>query len=525
MIQRFTVTSKTIGPKRACKAPRRANVLSITALFAVAFSLVTNSFATPGQPGTLDATWATISPLGAGKVITPIGNGDDFALATAVQPDGKVLLAGYCVNGTSDDFCAVRYNSNGTLDLSWNGTGMVVTPVGNNADRAYAIALQSDGKVLLAGACSNGVENDICAVRYNANGTLDTSWNGSGKVMTPGSSSDHATAMVVQPDGKVLLGGTCYNSGIAAFCAVRYNANGTLDTSWNGTGKVTTAVSIGNDIAEAMVLQPDGKVLLAGYCAVATSADFCAVRYNPNGTLDSNWNGTGKVITAVGSSSDFASAMALQPDGKVLLAGRCLNGTSNNFCAVRYNIDGTLDAGWSADGKVFTAVGGINDNGNALVVQPDGKILISGYCSNGTNFHFCAVRYHSNATLDQSWNGTGKVTTQIASSGDTLASAMVLQPDGKVLLAGYCGNGININFDFCAARYDGGPFGYKACSLDIDGDNQTIATIDGLISTRVMLGMTGAAVINDITFAPHARRNTWPLIRDYLVTQCGMVIP
>ena len=127
-------------------------------------------------------------------------------------------------------------------------------------------------------------------------------------------------------------------------------------------------------------------------------------------------------------------------------------------------------------------------------------------------------------TLDATWAtssplGAGKLITPIGSGNDQ-ANSITLQPDGKVLLAGNCSNGTNN--DFCAARYDGGPFGYQNCKPDIDGDGSFLATTDALIYTRIALGITGPAVIGGMTFAPTATRNTWPLIRDYLVTQCGM---
>ena len=486
------------------------------AAIVVAFScalLTPCAHATPGQPGTLDTTWN-----GSGKVITPIGNGNDVANAMTLQPDGKVLVAGYCYNGTNNDFCAARYLSNGTLDTTWNGTGKVITPIGSGDDNATAIALQPDGKVLVAGYCAVGGSYDFCAARFLPNGTLDTDWNGTGKVITPiGSSTDYAYAMTLQPDGKVLLAGQCFN-GVTGddFCAARYLPNGTLDTDWNGTGTVITPIGGSNDLAKAITLQPDGKVLVAGFCAVGGGYDFCAARFLPNGMLDTNWNGTGKVITPIGSSTDYAYAMTLQPDGKVLLAGQCFNG-ANNFCAARYLDNGTLDTSWNGTGKVITPSGSVGDYATAMTLQPDGKVLVAGYCSNGANADFCAARYLPNGTLDTDWNGTGKVITPIGSVGD-FANAMTLQPDGKVLLAGNC----NANKDFCVARYDGGPFGYQNCKPDLDGDGSFLATTDALIYTRIALGITGPAVVNGITFPPTATRNTWPLIRDYLVTQCGM---
>ena len=468
-----------------------------------------------GQPGTLDSSWN-----GGGKVITPIGNGDDSAQAMTLQPDGKVLVAGYCLNGSQYDFCTARYLASGMLDNTWNVTGNVITPVGGSDDFARAVTMQPDGKVLVAGYCLNGTQYDFCTVRYLLNGTLDLTWNVTGKVITPfGSSNDSAIAMTLQPDGKVLLAGNCFNGTNNDFCAVRYLVNGMLDPAWNGIGKVITNIGSSDDFARAVTLQPDGKVLVAGNCRNGGNNAFCVARYQANGMIDATWNSNGAVITPIGSSDDTATAMALQPDGKVLAAGYCLSGGSYNFCAARYLASGTLDTTWNGTGKVITPSGIGGDAATAMTLQPDGKVLLTGYCTNGSSVDFCATRYMTNGSLDLTWNSTGKVITPIGVGGD-YAAAMTLQPDGKVLLAGYCDGGTNV--DFCVARYDGGPFGYRNCSLDIDGDGSVLATTDSLIHTRIALGITGSAVVNGITFPPTATRNTWPLIRDYLVTQCGM---
>ena len=363
----------------------------VTVVFSFASALVaTYAHAIVGQPGTLDTTWN-----GTGKVITLIGGSLNNAYATILQPDGKVLLAGACWNNNNIfDFCAARYLTNGTLDTTWNGTGTVITPVGSSNNIATAMTQQPDGKVLLAGRCSNGSNFDMCAARYLPNGTLDTTWNATGKVITSISSgTDAANAIALQPDGKVLLAGSCYNGANNDFCVARYLASGTLDTTWNGTGTVITPMGIIGNFARATTLQPDGKVLLAGNCSNGTNNDFCAARYLPDGTLDTTWNGTGKIITPIGSNDDFGSAMTLQPDGKVLLAGFCSNGANNDFCALRYLSNGTLDTTWNSTGKVITPIGGGNDFAYAMTLLPDGKVLLAGYCNDTTISGFCLARY------------------------------------------------------------------------------------------------------------------------------------
>ncbi len=492
---------------------------AVVVMFAAA--LVTSlSHATIVQPGTLDVLWATGSPLGSGKVITPVGAGGDTATAVVLQPDGKVVLAGTCYNGTNDDFCALRYLANGTLDLSFGSGGKAITSIGTSIVVATAVALQPDGKLVLAGYCFNGTSFDFCALRYFANGTLDPSFGSGGKVITSvGVGGDRANAVAVQPDGKLVLVGNCSNGTNDDFCALRYLANGTLDPSFGSGGTVITAVGTAGDIATAVALQPDGKLVLAGYCRNGANDDFCALRYLNNGTLDPSFGSGGTVITPVGTGVDIATAVALQPDGKLVPAGYCFNGTKFDFCALRYFANGTLDPSFGSGGKAITPVGTGYDYATAVALQPDGKLVLAGYCFNGANNDFCALRYSANGTLDPSFGSGGKVITPVGTGADA-ANAVALQADGKLVLAGTCSNGTE--GDFCAIRYDGGPFGYKNCSLDIDGDGTVLAATGALIHARVALGITGPAVVNGIPFPPTATRTTWRLIRDHLVTQCGM---
>lgn len=519
--------------------PTALHARAVLILLLSAFGLNVPAFATPGQPGTLDATWGTTSPLGAGKVASVIpGTDHGGAYAMALQSDGKVVLAGFCVVDVATNtqaFCLLRYHGGnvagspaGTLDTTFNGNGTVVTGIAGASDIAKAIAVQPDGKIIAAGTCYTGnfmvPRTDFCVARYLANGALDTSFNGTGKLLTPmGSSGGRAGAVALQPDGKIVLTGDCNsNVSIRSFCTVRYLSNGSLDTSFNGTGKVFTEVNTSESVANAMTLQSDGKLIIAGYCG--SGHNFCAARYLSNGTLDSTFSGNGIAQTVVGTASSSASTVAVQPDSKIVLAGLCANSAVYEFCALRYLSDGTLDVAFNGDGQLMTSIGnnGVTSASTlALTLQADGKLLIAGTCDNGSD-DFCLVRYGPNGGVDTSFNGSGKVTTQMTPYPDN-ASALALQPDGKIVVAGYCGNS-NIEFNFCAARYDSGPFGYKACTLDIDGDNRVLATTDMLIGTRVALGMTGNAVINGITFAPTATRTTWPLIRDYLVNQCGMAL-
>ncbi len=468
-------------------------------------------------PGDLDLAFGS-----AGKLITTIGGGGAVR-ALAVQPDGKLVAAGACLNGGSNDFCLARYNANGSPDTTFGSSGKVLTAIGSNDDSANTLMLQPDGKLVAAGYCLNGSSYDFCLARYNTNGSLDPAFGTGGKVVTAiGSGNDLAYALALQPDGKLVAAGNCYNaSGTDSdFCLARYHADGSLDLAFGTGGKVVTQIGNNNDSAYAVVVQPDGKLAAAGTCITDSGFAFCLARYNANGSLDPTFGIGGKVVTAI-SSYNSASALAVQPDGKLVAAGACSTGSNSDFCLARYNADGSLDTGFNGSGKVVTPIGSSDDYAYALAVQPDGRLVAAGTCASSGNYDFCLARYNTNGSLDTGLNITGKVVTPIGSSHDH-ANALMLQPDGKLVAAGACANGNSS--DFCLARYQGGPFGYRNCKLDIDGDNRVLATTDSLIHLRIALGITGSAVVNGISFPANATRTTWPLIRSYLVTQCGMAI-
>jgi uncharacterized delta-60 repeat protein len=309
--------------------------------------------------------------IGDGIVTTAVGSADDYAQAIAVQPDGKVLVGGTATT-TTDDFALVRYNRDGTLDTSFGSGGRVTTDFAGAGDVGRSIALQADGRILMAGYASNGATADFALVRYNADGSLDTSFGIGGKVLTAvGDSDDQALCIAVQPDGKIVVGGTSYNS-TWDFALARYNADGTLDTSFSGDGTVITAVDSGFDGGFSVAIQPDGRIVLGGSSidSGGTIRRFSIARYTTTGALDTSFSGDGRLLTDVGASVDQAYAIALQSDGRILQAGYSFNGDNNDFSLVRYTVTGALDPTFSGDGEVITPVTGSGaDIARSLAVQ------------------------------------------------------------------------------------------------------------------------------------------------------------
>jgi uncharacterized delta-60 repeat protein len=355
----------------------------------------------PVAPGDLDVSFGD-----TGKVTTAIGTVNDEARSVAIQSDGKILVAGNSNIASLNNFAVVRYDYDGSLDTSFNGTGKVTTKIGSGQhDAAESVAVQSDGMILVAGYTNNGTYGVFAVARYNANGNLDATFNGTGKVTTAiGGYASGGFSVAIQSDGRILVAGHSYNGADDDFALVRYNPNGSLDATFNGTGKVTTDISGNQDEGEDVAIQNDGKILVTGGAGNGTSRDFALVRYNADGSLDTTFNGTGKVITDIGGYYDGGESVAIQNDGKILVAGYSYNNPpnpSNNFALARYNADGTLDTTFHGTGSVTTHIGSFRDEGRSVAIQGDGRILVAGSSQyNAGSYNFAVVRYEGDFDED-----------------------------------------------------------------------------------------------------------------------------
>jgi uncharacterized delta-60 repeat protein len=407
----------------------------------------------PPIPGDLDPTFGE----GDGIVTTPIGSAQDSGNALEIQTDGKILVSGSSFNGLKDDFALVRYTTTGLLDTTFGGgDGIVTTSLDSFSDTGYALGIQTDGKILVAGRSHNGTDFDLALVRYTPAGNPDTTFGGGdGIVTTPiGSGSDIGYALGIQTDGKILVTGSSYNSGSGDdFALVRYTDVGDLDTTFGGgDGIVTTSIGDSTDAGYAIAIQTDGKVLVAGYTYETNDYDFALARYTSAGVLDTAFGGGDGIVTLpIGSSNDYCHALEIQKDDKILVAGSSIIGGTHDFALVRYTTGGDLDTTFGGgDGIVTTPIGSDWDTGHALGIQTDDKILVCGSANNGTDTDVALVRYTSTGDLDTTFGGgDGIVTTQIGSDQE-VGYALGIQADGKILVAGYYEG---TNWDFALLRY------------------------------------------------------------------------
>lgn len=404
-----------------------------------------NAGKTPPPPaaGSLDTTFD-----GDGKVITNVSGLTDWGRSVQVQADGKIVVGG------SDfiNFELVRYQTGGGLDPTFGTGGKVVMDFGGTADELTAMQIQGDGKILSAG----GAGDDFGLVRLHSNGTLDLTFGAGGKSITNVSTSkDIINDLAIQTDGRIVVAGTklngIYGCGRCggffydySIALARYYADGSLDTSFGSNG-IVLIPDFDPDVTEvirSIEVQSDGKILVAGTYSenAANITGFLLARFHPDGSLDTSFGSSGRVITVIGLWSEV-NAMTIESDGQVVVAGV----SSYDFALARYNPNGSLDAGFGTGGTVVTDMGG-GEYAQGLVVQSDGKIVAAGRtdiltCNRKgvcTGKDFALARYNVNGTLDTGFGTSGRVTLGLATqvSAMTGAYGIALQSDGKIVAAG-----------------------------------------------------------------------------------------
>jgi uncharacterized delta-60 repeat protein len=407
-------------------------------------------------PGDLDPTFDS-----DGKTLTTVANnsrGEDMV----IQADGKIVVAGYSSVTTNDyDVALVRYNADGSLDSGFGIGGQVSVPE-SGEQLATSVAIQPDGKIVVVGFLFISNTSRLTTYRFNPDGTLDSTFGSGGKaVQNIVNSEGHG--VVLQPDGKIVIAG-----GVSVFFTVfRLNANGALDTSFNSVGYNTLT---GGNFAEGIALQNDGKIVAGGHRGSEPKGVWA--RFNSNGTVE----GGGALI-----SSDIEiDDVAIQTDGKIVFAGTQRRSLAD-IAVTRINADKTVDKNFGSFGVSRILFNGLNQahsRGNTVVIEPGGRIVVGGALfDNGTSF-FALARLNSNGFLDVGFGNGGKVKTEFGNPPPTTGLAneinsIALQADGKIVAAGLYRAPSN-TYNIAVARYDGGGSGTlnNRTPFDFDGDGR-----------------------------------------------------
>ncbi|WP_276135255.1 T9SS type A sorting domain-containing protein [Polluticoccus soli] len=405
------------------------------------------------QPGTLDASFGT-----GGKVE---GNFGQYyyskAYATAIQPDGKILVAGELQYAgppaATWDFLVARYNPDGTLDNTFSGDGWAKFDCNSGKDIVYAMKLQPDGKILLAGTSIVSSQWNSVVFRVNADGSQDIAFGTNGWASWGDAGAFKGVALYA--DGRIAAGGSSQNDD-AGFVR-RFSAGGVPDGNFMPLTGVGYNIGINNDLKNAVngvAVHNDGKVTVTGWgMSQASQTKFGFLKVKADGSyVDNTFYGSGVFADNSYSNLDRFYAMTLQPDGKILAAG--MSGTQSgltDFVLMRFDENGYRDNSFGNNGVARAMTLSSYNVINAIALQNDGRVVVAGATPGGSGLDFALLRFNPNGSLDNSFDGDGKATTS-NTGGDDLAYGVAIQSDGKIVAAGFSGSQPN----YTLVRYLGG---------------------------------------------------------------------
>jgi len=414
----------------------------------------------PAAPGELDGTFGV-----GGVLTTNFGGTYDWAYAGARQPDDRILAAGVSNAHGTYDFALARYTTDRSLDPSFGEGGMVTTDFGESYDWGYALALQPDRKIVVGGVSDRGGSKNLALARYLPDGTLDDSF-GDGGMVTDGRrplTTDIVRALALQPDGKILVAGVTFEDKASLdpqgdFIVARYSADGSPDPTFGVGGVATTDFGDGSyDDAYALLRQPDGRIVLGGYSTsaggpgVLFGADQLALaRYTPGGLPDVGFGRQGKVLVDAGSLDEEIRALALTPGGALVASGFANGERGGDALVARFTPEGEVDESFGDGGWTISNLSPYSEGLAAVALQPDGRIVAAGNVARAKEAlaDFAVVRYDPDGRLDTSFGSGGVATADFSGRLDRV-SALILQPDGKLVTVGWS------EHDFAMARFNG----------------------------------------------------------------------
>lgn len=402
---------------------------------------VTVDCVTPPPNGSLDTSFGS-----GGTVFSSQLSPSDASSALARQADGKLVVAGR-------NFAAMRFNADGSVDTGFGvaGKASAVFAAGST-DEARGVAVQADGRIVVVGHSRTGVSasgRDFALARFHSDGSLDTSFGTAGLVRTDFNAElDEAQAVAIQADGKIVVAGNSRTSVTAksTFALARYNVDGSLDTTFGSAGKVTFDLSGGTSLGRSLAVQPDGRIVVAGSATLANSAvlDQTGVaRFDAAGRIDASFGTGGTVLIAM----QGGDHVVVQADGKLLLPGSVAPTpfTPRDFALVRLNADGRTDTGFGSSGTASVDFGGTEDRARAAVVQADGRIVVVGSRFDplvpfSAGFDFALARFDATGQIDASFGAGGRLTLDFF-AGPDIATSVLVQPDGRLVVAGSARSG------------------------------------------------------------------------------------
>lgn len=433
--------------------PPRLRLAPVLALSVAALVLLPSTQAL-AAPGDLDLDFN-----GLGYNVTDVGK-QGQAYDVAIDSTNRVVVAGFAYNGAtrSREFAISRYSEDGSLDLSFDGDGMVQTDLGGlgRDDTVNAVAIQPNDKIVVVGTTADDASipagtADFAVARYEATGTLDTTFGGGDGFVTIdfAGADDMGNGIAIDTGGDIAVVGSAHTAGGIDIAVARLDSNGTLDGSFDGDGLVTTDVNGGGDVANDVAFDSNHKIIAVGAGAGAKNRDFALARYKADGSLDDTFGVNGRVSTA---GTDRALAMTIDDSGDIVVAGSYFNIQTRNldFGLARYNSNGSLDSSFGPEGTGKLNVP-MRDGGQAegVAIDSAGHVLVGGFASNGSDRDFALARLDSNGTLSTTFGTGGRVFTNVGPNDS--GRGVAVDPSERIVIGGYTNAGANAGF--AAVRY------------------------------------------------------------------------
>ena len=363
----------------------------------------------PSEALSLDTSFSS-----NGKVTISFSAGNDVGSDIAVQSDDKIVVVGTSDQGSGiSEFAVARFNVDGSLDTTFSDDGKVITSFSAGDDVGSGIAVLSDDKIVVVGTSDDGGgASQFAVARFNVDGSLDTTFNGDGRVITSFSAGDDVgSGIAVQSDDKIVVVGTSDDGGGASqFAVARFDADGSLDTTFNGDGKLTTSFFAGSDVGSGIAVQSDDKIGIIGTSDDLGTTWFAVGRLDLDGSFDTAFSGDGKVLTKFSlTGDDIGLSIAVQSDDKIVVAGAAddVSGALK-FAVARFNVDGSFATTDDSNGKVVTGFSAGDDVGSGIAVQSDDKIVVVGTSDSGSGTsEFAVARYLLDLPLNGGDDGDG----------------------------------------------------------------------------------------------------------------------
>ncbi len=369
----------------------------------------------------------------------------------AVQPDGRIVVMGYRNNGRNNDILLLRYNRDGSPDASFGSGGTAVFDVpGSEDEKGLGFALQADGKIVVAGYAKFAGKRDVLVARFNADGGIDRSFGTDGYVTYggAGNGTDIGFGAAIQGDGKIVVVGETLRQGSQDALLLRYNEDGTPDRSFGTAGAFVYNGAAGEaDRGFAVAITQDGGIVLTGSSIIAAKEDVLVLKVDRDGKRDGSFGANGvATYSGPGDESDYGNIVALQPDGKILIVGASSLGGQFDILVLRFNADGTLDKSFAGDGATtYGRSGDRYDYAWGAAIQPNGKIVLAGATSNGTDNDGLLIRYLPDGTLDRGFASGGVFEFAVPGAAEDSLAAVAVQADGRIVAAGYSNDGTGDN--------------------------------------------------------------------------------